>query len=138
MGINRSPHAVYNIQYHFVWRPKYRKSLLVRARRSYLLYLLKRLAREYDLEVVEVEVMPDHVHLFVSGPPRYSPAGLMRIIKSITAREMFSKFPELRQELWAGEFWGPGYYVGTAGDQVTTEMIKRYIRHQLNDTTDAV
>jgi putative transposase len=136
MAINRTPHAVYHIQYHFVWRPKYRKGLLTSARRAYLLYLLKRIAREYGLKVVEVEVMPDHVHLFISGPPRYSPAELMQIIKSITAREMFKKFPTLRQSLWAGEFWGPGYYVGTAGDDVTTDMIKRYIRQQLDDTTD--
>ena len=103
-----------------------------------MLYLLERLAREYDLEVVEVEVMPDHVHFFVSAPPRYSPAKLMQSIKSITARELFRKFPELRRKLWAGEFWGPGYYVGTVGDQVTTDMVKRYIRQQLDDTTDAV
>ena len=136
MRINRTSHAVYHIQYHFVWRPKYRKGLLTSVRRVYLLSLLKRIALEYELKVVEVEVMPDHVHLFISGPPRYSPADLMQLIKSITAREMFKKFPELRQKLWAGEFWGPGYYVGTAGDQVTTEAIKRYIRHQLDDTTN--
>lgn len=137
MTVNRAPHAVYHLQYHFVWRPKYRKGLLTSNRKAYLLYLLKHIAREYDLEVVEVEVMPDHVHLFVSVPPRYSPAELMRVIKSITAREMFKKFPQLRQKLWAGEFWGPGYYVGTAGDEVTTEMIKRYIRHQVDSTTDS-
>ena len=132
MVTKRSPHAVYNIQYHFVWRTKYRKSLNNRGRRAYLLYLLKRAAREYALEIVEVEVLPDHVHLFVSGPPRYSPARIMEIIKGITAREMFKKFPEICKELWAGEFWGPGYYVGTAGDKLTNEMIRRYIRQQLD------
>ena len=133
--VKRSPHAVYNIQYHFVWHPKYRKSLLTGVRRAYLLYLLKRIVREYGLEVVEVEVVPDHVHIFVSAPPRYSPAKLMEILKGITARKMFKKFPKLRMALWAGEFWGPGYYVGTAGDKMTTEMVKRYIRQQLDETT---
>ena len=135
MAIRRTPHAVYNIQYHFVWRPKYRKSLLIRTRRAYLLYLLERIVREYDLEVVEVEVVPDHIHLFVSAPPRYSPARIMEILKGIPAREMFKKFPKLRKELWAGELWGPGYYVGTAGDKVTSDMVKRYIRQQLDETT---
>ena len=135
MVIKRTPHAVYNIQYHFVWRPKYRKNLLIRNRKAYLLYLLKCIAREYDFEVVEVEVLPDHVHLFLSAPPRYSPAKVMETIKGITGREMFKKFPELRQKLWAGEFWGPGYYVGTAGDKVTSQMIQRYIRQQLDETT---
>lgn len=134
MKVNRSPHAVYHIQYHFVWCPKYRKGLLTSVRRVYLLSVLQRIAQEYDFEIVEVEVVPDHVHLFVSGPPRYSPAELIKTIKSISARELFNKFPELRDKLWAGEFWGPGYYVGTAGDQVTSETIKQYIRHQLDNT----
>ena len=99
-----------------------------------MLHILKHIAQEYEFEIVEVEVVPDHVHLFISGPPRYSPAELIKVIKSISARELFKKFPELRKKLWAGEFWGSGYYVGTAGDQVTTEMIQQYIRHQLDDT----
>ncbi len=134
MKVNRSPHAVYHIQYHFVWCPKYRKDLLTFVRRVYLLSVLQRIAQEYDFEIVEVEVVPDHVHLFVSGPPRYSPAELIKTIKSISARELFNKFPELRDKLWAGEFWGPGYYVGTAGNQVTSGTIKQYIRHQLDNT----
>ena len=127
-------HTKYDIKYHFVWIPKYRKGILTKVRRSYLLYLLRRIAREFDLNIVEVEVMPDHVHLFLESSPRRSPAQIMNIIKSITAREMFKKFPELRQVLWGGELWGDGYFVATVGDKVTTETIREYIRHQRDRT----
>ena len=120
----------YDIRYHFVWIPKYRKRLLTPVRQEYLKYLLRRLAAEFDFAIVEMEVMVDHVHLFVEAPPRLSPAKLMNVIKSITAREMFEKFSELRKILWAGELWGDGYYVGTVGDKVTAEAVRRYIRGQ--------
>jgi len=122
----------YDIKYHFVWTPKYRRRLLTRVRQAYLSYLLKRIAAEWDLVIVEMEIMEDHVHWFVEAPPRYSPAHIMEIVKSIAAREMFAKFPELRRVLWRGEFWADGYYVATVGDKVTTEAVRRYIRGQRN------
>ncbi len=122
----------YDIKYHFVWTPKYRRRLLTRVRQAYLSYLLKRIAAEWDLVIVEMEIMEDHIHWFVEAPPRYSPAHIMEIVKSIAAREMFAKFPELRRVLWRGEFWADGYYVATVGDKVTTEGVRRYIRGQRN------
>jgi len=120
----------YDIKYHFVWIPKYRKRLLTPVRRAYLLYLLKRVAAEWDLDIVEIEAVEDHVHMFVEAPPRLSPAQIMNVVKSITAREMFAKFPELRRTLWGGHLWADGYYVATVGDKVTAEVVRRYIRAQ--------
>jgi putative transposase len=71
------------------------------------------------MEIDTMEVMEDHVHVFVSAPPRYSPARVMQIMKSITAREIFARFPWVRRKLWGGEFWGDGYFVRSIGDQVT-------------------
>ena len=122
----------YDIKYHFVWIPKYRKRLLTPVRRVYLRYLLERIAREWDLAIVELEVMEDHVHLFLEAPPRLSPAEVMNIVKGVTSREMFLKFPELRRDLWAGELWADGYYVASVGDKVTAEVVRRYIRNQTN------
>ena len=132
MGFKSSAHTRYDLKYHFVWIPKYRNKLLTKIRRVYLLHLLKRIAHECGFGIVEVEVMPDHVHLFVEVGPKYSPARVMQLIKSITAREMFKKFPKLRDYLWAGEFWADGYFVSSVGDKITTEKIREYIRHQLN------
>jgi putative transposase len=120
----------YDVKYHFVWTPKYRKRLLTRVRQAYLAYLLRRIAAEWDLVIVEMETMEDHVHWFVEAPPRLSPAEIMDAVKSISAREMFAKFPELREVLWRGELWGDGYYVATVGDKVTAEAVRRYIRGQ--------
>jgi putative transposase len=128
---NTGAHTRWDIKYHLVWIPKYRvRALRGVVRSEYLKWILKKLAAEYEFAIVEMEVMPDHVHLFIEAPPRHSPSKLMNVIKSITAREMFSKFPDLRKEVWSGRFWATGYYVGTVGDKVTEEAVRRYIRDQ--------
>ena len=82
------------------------------------------------MEIDTLEVMEDHVHVFLSCPPRYSPARVMQILKSKSARELFARFPWLRRKLWGGELWGDGYFVHSVGGQVTAEIIRRYIRYQ--------
>jgi len=72
----------------------------------------------------------NHVHLFLGAAPRYSPAEIMKIVKSISARIIFQEFPEIKKKLWGGEFWGDGYYVRTVGDEVTEKVIKEYIIKQ--------
>ena len=119
-----------DLKYHLVWVPKYRKRLLTTVRRAYLKYLLERVAAEWDLAIVEMEVMEDHVHLFLEAPPRLSPAQIMNTLKGVTSREMFMKFPELGKILWAGHLWADGYYAATVGDKVTAEVVRRYIREQ--------
>jgi putative transposase len=74
--------------------------------------------------------MEDHVHLFLSAPPRYAPARIVQILKSISARELFARFPRLRRQLWGGQLWEDGYFVRSVGDAVTAEIIRRYIRYQ--------
>ncbi len=92
--------------------------------------IVQSVAEAYDMEIDTMEVMEDHVHVFLSAPPRYSPARVMQIMKSISAREIFARFPWLRRKLWGGEFWGDGYFVRSIGDQVTSEIIRRYIQYQ--------
>lgn len=128
--IKHAAHAVYNSLHHFVWTPKYRKAILRRSVKAYIEYLFKRIAREYDLEIVELALMPDHIHLLVSTPPRYSPAQIVQLFKGISAREVFKKFPWLKKILWAGEFWNDSYYWGTVGDKTSTEIVLKYIRDQ--------
>ena len=130
MAPKASAHAVYDLKYHFVWTPKYRKDLLTGEVAEALEEILQRVAKAYDMEIDTMEVMEDHVHVFLSVPPRYSPARVMQIMKSISARELFGRFPWVRRKLWGGEFWGDGYFVRSVGDQVTTEIIRRYIRYQ--------
>ncbi len=88
------------------------------------------IAARYGMEIDTLEVMPDHVHLFLSAPPKYSPSRVVQIIKSISARELFRCHPELRKQLWGGELWSDGYFVRSVGDEVTATVIRRYIKLQ--------
>lgn len=73
--------------------------------------------------------MPDHVHIFLSAPPKVAPTVIAKILKGSTARTLFTKHPELKQRLWGGHLWNPSYYVGTAGN-VSGDTIRRYIESQ--------
>jgi len=130
MAPKASAHAVYDLKYHFVWTPKYRKDLLSGEVSEAVREILHSVAEADDMEIDTMEVMEDHVHVFLSAPPRYSPARVMQIMKSISARELFARFPWVRRKLWGGEFWGDGYFVRSIGDQVTSEIIRRYIQYQ--------
>ena len=72
----------------------------------------------------------DHVHVFVGAAPRYAPSNVMQIIKSITAKNIFKKYPDIKKQLWRGHFWTEGGYIGTVGDGVTADIIKRYVEKQ--------
>ncbi len=97
---------------------------------NYVVHVIKEIAERYDFEVVELAVMPDHVHLFVSAAPHISPAHLIQMLKSITAREVFKRFPGLKRVLWGGALWERGYFVMSSGTGTTDEMIRQYIKEQ--------
>ena len=130
MGLKRLSHAVYDTVYHLVWCPKYRKKIFaaedVRGRAE---QVIKEICEEYGMEIEEMEVAIDHVHLLVSFPPKHSIGAVVRIIKSISARELFREFPRIRRRLWPGELWEAGYFPRTVGDRMTYELIEKYIKH---------
>ena len=129
MELKRTSHTVYETKYHLVWAPKYRKWLLrgdVRKRVEELFY---EIAENHEIEIDTLEVAKDHVHLFVSFPPRMSISNVVGKLKSITASAIFREHPEVKRELWGGHFWQVGYFVRTSGDQVTTDIIRNYIEY---------
>jgi putative transposase len=133
VGIRRTKHAVYDLKYHLVWIPKYRKHILNKAITSYLKEVFNQIAVEYGFKIDTMEVMEDHVHIFTEAPPRYSPAEVVQIMKSVSAREVFKKFPRLRKELWSRELWNDGYFVRSVGDKVTADIIRKYIEYQTHE-----
>ena len=133
MGVRKTKHAVYDLKYHFVWIPKYRKRILSGEVSRYLKEIFQRIAEEYEFRIDTMEVMEDHVHVFIEVPPRYSPAQVVQILKNVSAREAFKKFPKLRRQLWAGEFWSDGYFVRSVGDKVTADIIWKYIEYQIHE-----
>jgi putative transposase len=96
MAPRASAHAVYDLKYHFVWIPKYRHGILTGEVAATAEESLRRAAEAYDMEIDAMEVMADHVHLSILAPPRYSPARIAQILKSITAKELFRRHPWLR------------------------------------------
>ena len=133
MGIRRTQHAVYDLKYHLVWIPKYRKKILDEEATEYLQEIIEKIAQEYEFEIDTIGIMEDHVHIFMGAPPRYSPADMVQIMKSISAREVFKKFPKLRKQLWAGELWNDGYFVRSVGDKVIADVIRKYIEYQTHE-----
>jgi len=125
--MGRTSSAVYEINYHIVWCPKYRKPVLVGKVKEFLEEQIKTIAETKGWKIIELEVMPDHIHLFISTPPFEAPTNIVKILKGVTAKRLLEKFPELRKkEFWGGHLWSPSYYVGTAG-HVSAETIKKYI-----------
>ncbi len=129
MALRRTSHAVYDTGYHLVWAPKYRKWILRGDIQEQVRKLFEEIAVNYGIEIDTMEVAKDHVHVFVSFPPRYSIARVVGLFKSISARELFREFPELKDRLWGGEFWEDGYFVRTVGDEVRADIIRGYSKY---------
>jgi len=129
MSLRRTSHAVYDTKYHLVWAPKYRKWILRGDIQQTAKNVFEEIAVNHDFEIDTLEVAEDHVHLFLSFPPRYSISRVVGILKSISASVIFTKHPEVKKELWGGEFWEDGYFARTTGDKVTQEIIRRYLRY---------
>ena len=122
--------CVYNINYHVVWSVKYRRKVLSAEIEEYLKILVQQIADEKGFTVHLFEVGEgDHVHCFVSAPPKLSITNIVKYLKGITGRKLFENYPELRSKLWKGELWNHSYYVETIGS-VSEENIRRYIEHQ--------
>ena len=136
-GVRRTKHAVYDLKYHLVWIPKYRKHILSREVSEYLKEVFQRITEEYEFRIDTMEVREGHVHIFVEALPRYSPAQVVQELKSISGREVFKKFSKLRKQLWAGEFWSDGYFVRSVGDKVTVDIIRKYIEYQIHEESSS-
>lgn len=133
MELERVEHHVYRLEYHVVWTPKYRHPVFQEPYREVLKQMVVKAGYDYDIDVKEIEIPTDHIHALVGMPPRISVSECMRVLKSISAREFFQKYPEIRAKyFWAGKLWSPSYYAETIG-QRNEEAIRRYIEGQLKE-----
>jgi putative transposase len=121
--------AVYSINYHIVWCTKYRQKVLGSQVSKTAETILTTICDTKSWEILELVVMEDHIHLFLSASPFESPTAIVKILKGVSAKQLFAQHPELRSALWKGTLWSPSYYVGTAGE-VSAEIIQRYIQNQ--------
>ena len=134
-GYNKSSHAVYRCEYHFVWVPKYRYHVLVQEVKTRLKQILVELCRWQNIEIIEGAVCSDHVHMYLSVPPKISPSMVMKILKGKSAERLREDFPKLRKKYWGMHIWARGYFVTTVG--IDREIIKKYVQKQIEEETHA-
>jgi putative transposase len=127
----KSAHKAYRIKYHFVFCIKYRKDLFLN--KDYvetLMQICKSFEQRYFMKFETIGFDEDHVHFMIQTAPKYSASQIFRLVKSISAMQLFEKYPELKKELWGGEFWSDGGYVATVGEGVNADIIRKYIQRQ--------
>lgn len=127
MNMRRTRHAAYNLNYHFVWVPKYRRKVLTGGIPARLETLMREKTVELGGEILNLTIQVDHVHFFCSFPPTLAPHQIMHRLKGYTAFMLRNEFPKLKSRL--PNMWTRSYFVGTAGT-VTTATIQRYIDEQ--------
>jgi len=128
--VRKTKHSAYQINYHIVFCPKFRHNALSEPVQIALKEIFVQIANGYEFEILALEIMPDHVHLFVSAKPMIAPTTIVKTLKSISTVQIFYAFPMLKKKyFWGTGLWSRGYYVGTAG-VVSSETIKRYIAMQ--------
>ncbi|MCL2712863.1 MAG: IS200/IS605 family transposase [Methanomassiliicoccaceae archaeon] len=127
--VRKTGNAVYNLNYHIVFCPKYRRSILVGSVGDDLALILRTICASNNWNLMAMEIMEDHVHLFISAMPITSPATIVKLLKGVSARQLYLKHPELKKQLWKGHIWSSGYYIGTAGT-VSARSIREYIQGQ--------
>ena len=126
----RTNHCANNINYHIVFCPKYRHNVIRDKVEEVIKETVRKIRIDYGYTLLQMETMPDHVHIFLSAPPIVTPTEIVRTIKSITANTVFSTIPSLKRSyFWGSGLWSRGYYIGTAGN-VSAETIKKYIEAQ--------
>ncbi|WP_027877079.1 IS200/IS605 family transposase [Meiothermus cerbereus] len=129
-------HSHYNLNYHLVFTPKHRRQVFFGEVHERLMQVLRETCLIRDWVVLGMEVMPDHVHLFLSVPPKWSPSDVAKILKGVSARRILQEFPRLRRGKGGGHLWTPSFYVGSAGN-ISAQTIQRYIesqrKHQVDD-----
>lgn len=127
--INSLSHTSWNCKYHIVFAPKYRRMVFYREKREAVGKILRQLCEWKGVKIIEAEVCPDHVHMLVEIPPKISVSGFMGYLKGKSATMLYEQFGELKYKYRNREFWCRGYYVDTAGKNIS--RIAEYIHHQL-------
>ncbi|WP_433380502.1 IS200/IS605 family transposase [Streptosporangium sp. CA-115845] len=129
--VRTSPGAAYDLGYHVVWCPKYRRPVLGGRVKDRLEELIHAKADEHGWQIVALEVMPDHVHLFVRPHPKNSPSYVANQFKGFTSHHLRAEFPHLRSQL--PTLWSRSYFAATVG-AVSAETVRRYIETQYERT----
>ena len=133
MELRRNRHHVFRIMYHFVWIPKYRHKVFSSPYREKLKLIIQKVGYDYNIEIVELGIPEDHIHMVVKSEPKISPSYIMQIIKSISAREFFRIFPKIKRKyFWGGKLWTQSFFVETVGNY-NEHTVREYVKNQLSE-----
>jgi len=123
-------HNVSRLMYHFVFPTKYRRVVIDENVDNVIKETCKEISNRYEIYFLEIGTDKDHVHFLIQSVPTYSPTQIARTVKSLTAREVFAKCPEVKKKLWGGEFWSDGFYVATVSEHGNEKVIANYVKNQ--------
>ena len=127
--VNYGRGYVYSIQYHLVWCVKYRHDVLDANIDTTTKQILKQIALDNDIVILEMESDKDHIHLLIECKPQHYIPSIVKAFKGVSARLLFKKYPELKKRLWGGHLWNPSYFVATVSEN-TEDQIRQYIQKQ--------
>lgn len=119
-----------------MWIPKYRHKVFVEPYRSRLKDIIEKIGYDYNIDIVELEIPTDHIHMVVRSEPKICPSYIMQVIKSISARNFFKLYPEIKRKyFWGGKLWTQSFFVETIGN-ANEETIRQYVKDQLKEMDD--
>jgi putative transposase len=123
-------HNVSVLLYHLVFPAKYRRAVFDEEVDTRIKEICLKIEKRYEVKFLEIGTDKDHVHLLVQSVPTYSVTKIVTIIKSLTAREIFRLCPQVKKQLWGGEFWSDGYFASTVSKHGDEQLIAGYVRNQ--------
>ena len=129
--INSLDHTTWRCQYHVVFAPKYRRMVIYREIRADIGKILRQLCQQKGVEIIEAEACPDHIHMLLSIPPKYSVSQIMGFLKGKSSLMIFDRHANLKYKYGNRHFWCRGYYVDTVGRN--KKVIEKYIQNQLEE-----
>jgi REP element-mobilizing transposase RayT len=116
--------------YHYVCPAKYRKKIFTEKVDKALRDVCIEISERYEINFIEIGTDGDHVHFLIQSVPTLSPTKIITILKSITAREIFQRCPDVKKQLWGGNLWTSGYFVSTVGKHGNEQVIENYVKNQ--------
>ena len=140
MNVIKVAHGCGQNSFHLVWKPKYAYSVLIGDVKSYCEEVLRDVAEKYGYVIHSMEVMTDHIHVFLSFKPTVCVSEVFHKLKGISARRIFQRFPQLRKRYWGGHFWSRGKFFRSVGS-TTDRAVQHYIecsQGQWNKPKDAI
>ena len=123
-------HNVSVLMYHLVCAAKYRRVVMSERVDELMKEVCLEIEKRWEMTFLEIGLDGDHAHFLIQAVPSYSPSSVVQKVKSVTAREVFKRTPEVRRELWGGEFWGKGYFINTVGQHGSEKVIAAYVKGQ--------